>query len=126
MYKKARCDIVNVIKKDLSKIIKEFDKLPYKSYERRRLKHEPNDSYFYLARQIAKCMMSSDALNSYVYPVRTEMTSTNRILVFHGCSMDEIELKEFLVNKTIFRYVLCTGMNQKSSSMTNVLRRKKN
>ena len=46
-YKKARCAIKNVIKKDLSKIIKEFDKLTYKSYERRRPKHKPTDSYFY-------------------------------------------------------------------------------
>ena len=43
-YKKARHAIKNVIKEDLSKIIREFDKLPYKSYERRRPKHETTDS----------------------------------------------------------------------------------
>ena len=31
-YKKARCAIGNVSKKDLSKIIREFEKLPYESY----------------------------------------------------------------------------------------------
>ena len=42
--KKARYDIRNVSKKDLSNIIREFDKLFYKSYERRSPKHDPNDS----------------------------------------------------------------------------------
>ena len=56
--------------KYLSKIIREFEKLPYKSYERRRTKHDPTDSYFYPARQIVKCMMRADALNLYVYLVR--------------------------------------------------------
>ena len=31
-YKKARYAIGNVIRKDLSNIIRDFDKLPYKSY----------------------------------------------------------------------------------------------
>ena len=41
---KARYDIGNFCMKDLLKIIREFDKLPYKSYERRRPKHETTDS----------------------------------------------------------------------------------
>ena len=49
-YKKARYSIRNVSKKDLSKIIREFEKLPYESYERKRPKNEPADSYFYLTR----------------------------------------------------------------------------
>ena len=53
----------NVSKKNLSKIITEFEKLPYKSYKRRRPKHDPTDSYFYQARNLAKCMMRADALN---------------------------------------------------------------
>ena len=60
--------------KDLSGVIREFEKLPYKAYERRRPKHEPNTSYFYPARQLAKCIVISDSLNSHIYPVRTEMT----------------------------------------------------
>ena len=63
---------------DLSNIIREFEKLTYKSYERRRPKHEPTDSYFYLAIQISKCMMRADTLNSHIYPVRTEMTGTKK------------------------------------------------
>ena len=49
-YKKTRYTIGNFSKKDFSKIISEFDKLSYKSYESRRPKHEPTDSYFYPAR----------------------------------------------------------------------------
>ena len=70
-YKKSRYAIVNVSKKDLSNIIREFEKLPYKSYERSSPKHEPTDSYFYLVIHLVKCMMRADALNLDVYPVRT-------------------------------------------------------
>ena len=70
-FKKARYVIGNFSIKYLSNIIREFDKLPYKSYERRRTKHDPTDSYFYLPIQLAKCTMKADALNSRVYPVRT-------------------------------------------------------
>ena len=73
--------------KDLSKIIREFEKLPYKSYERRRPKHEPTHSYFYLSRHLVKCMMIADALNSHVYPVRTEMTGLKHIPISHVCYM---------------------------------------
>ena len=45
-YKKARYAIRNVSKKDLSKIIREFEKLPYESYDTKRPKHDPTDSYF--------------------------------------------------------------------------------
>ena len=37
----------------------------------KRPKHEPNDSYFYLERQLAKCVMRSDDLNFENHPVRT-------------------------------------------------------
>ena len=48
-YKKARYIIGNVSKREISKNIREFKTLPYKSSERKRPKHEPTDSYFYLA-----------------------------------------------------------------------------
>ena len=57
--------------KNLSNIIREFDKIPYTIYERRRPKHESTDSYFYLARQLEKFMMRADALNLDNCPVRT-------------------------------------------------------
>ena len=72
-YKKARYAIRNISKKDLSKIIKEFDKLPHQSYEKKRPKYEPTDRYFYLARQLARCMMGAVAFKSHVYPEIMEM-----------------------------------------------------
>ena len=69
--KKAKYAIGNFSMKGLLNIIREFEKFPYKNKERRRTKHERTDSYFYQERQLAKCMMISNALNSYVYPVRT-------------------------------------------------------
>ena len=74
--KKSRYAIVNVSKKELLKNIREFEKLPYEIYERKRPKHDPTDSYFYLARQLEKCTMRADTLNSHVCPVITEMTDT--------------------------------------------------
>ena len=82
-YKNARYAIINVSMKELSKIIREFKILPYKSYESRRPKHEPTNSYFYLARQLTKCMMRADSLNLHIYPVRTEMTATKQIPISH-------------------------------------------
>ena len=73
-YKKERYAIGNFSKKDLSKIIRDFEKLPFERYEKKRFKTEPTDSYFYLAIQIAKCMMRYDALKLHVYPIITEMT----------------------------------------------------
>ena len=71
--------------KDLSKIIREFEKLPYKSYERRWPKHDPTDSYFYLAMQLVKFMMRDNVLNSYHFPVRTEITGAKQIPASRVC-----------------------------------------
>ena len=49
-YKNSRYAIRNVSEKDLSKIIKEFEKNGKLSYEKKRPKHDPTDSYFHLAR----------------------------------------------------------------------------
>ena len=100
-YKKSMHAIVNISKKDLSKIIRDFEKLPYASYEKKRIKHEPIDRHFYLARQSAKCMMRDGDLSSHCYPVLMEMTDTKHILSSQVCSTDESELKEFLVNEIL-------------------------
>ena len=42
-YKTARYTIGNVSEKDLSKIIKEFEKIEKLTYEKKRPKHEPTD-----------------------------------------------------------------------------------
>ena len=57
--KKARFDINEVIVKDISKIIKEFKDTTNEGYMRKRSKHMPTESYFYLARYLAKCMTSN-------------------------------------------------------------------
>ena len=74
-YKKARYANGNVIKKDLPKIIKEFENIGKLPYEKKRTKHEPTHSYFHLARQLAKCMMRSDELNQHDHGGYTEMTA---------------------------------------------------
>ena len=100
-YKKARYAIINVSKKDLSKIIREFEKLPYEIYEKKRPKHKPTDSYFYPERHLSNCMMRSDALNLHVYPVRTQMNGTQNILTSNVYSKYKSKLKKFLVDKTL-------------------------
>ena len=77
--------------KDLSKIIRDFEKLPYKSYEMMSPKHEPTESYFHLARHLEKCVMRVDTLNLHVYPVRTEMTCMQQIPISHVCFTDNRE-----------------------------------
>ena len=104
-YKKSRYSIKNVSMKDRLKIIRKFDKLPYESYDKKRPKHEPTDSYFYLARQLAKSMMRYDALNSHGYPFKTKMAYPS----LQVCSTDEDESS-----------VPKTWMNQKASSSTKL------
>ena len=66
-YKKASYAIGNFSKKDLSKIIREFEKFEKIPYERNRPKHEPTDRYFYLERQLTKCIIRADNLNWHDY-----------------------------------------------------------
>ena len=51
--------------KDLSKKIKEFESFVKLTHLKKTPKHEPTESYFQLAREITKCMMRSDKLNTY-------------------------------------------------------------
>ena len=105
--KKTRYAIGNVSMKDLSKIIRGVEKLPYKRYERRRSKHDTTDSYFYLAIHIVKCIMRSGAINLHIYPIRTEMTGMQQLPVFDDCSTYKSKSEEFLVEKTLSQ-VCCT------------------
>ena len=79
--------------KDISKIIKEFEKLPYKSYMQKRPKNQPTDSYFYILRHLAKFMMRSDTFHSHIEPVRTGMTGTQHIIDAHICDLDKSKSK---------------------------------
>ena len=91
-YKKARSS-----KKDLSKIIKEFEKVEKSPYEEKRPKHEPTDSYFHLERQLAKCMMITNNLNLHDHVGYTKMTA----LYLNLNATDEDESKEIIVHKPV-------------------------
>ena len=98
IYKKARYAIGNVNEKDISKNITEFEKIRKLPYEKKRPKHEPSDSYLYLARHLVKCMMRSNNLNCHYHGGYTEMTApslnvnstdedkSKRIIVYEGLS----------------------------------------
>ena len=86
---------------DISRIIKEFERLTYKDYVWKSPKHEPTDSYFYLPRQISNCMMISDAFNLHVDPVRPEMTDTQQILISHICDSNVIKSKQIIVDEKL-------------------------
>ena len=66
-YKKAMYAIGNVSKKDLSKIIKEFEKIGKVTYVKRIPKHDPNSRYYHLLRCITECMMRSDEFNRHMH-----------------------------------------------------------
>ena len=117
-YKKARYAIGNVSDCGLSKIIKKFEKIEKPPYEKKRTEHEPTDSYFHLAREIAKCMMRSDKLNWYAHGGYKEMTvpysninvtneSESKRSIFnetllHKCSAKENELCSTKENESEF------------------------
>ena len=99
-------------------IIREFERLPYEIYVNKRPKHEPTDSYIYLARQLEKCIMRADALNSHIYPFRSEMIATKYIPTLHVCSMGDSKLKEFLVEKTLSQ-ICSTDKDKSKQSIVN-------
>ena len=96
-YKKAKYAIGHVSEKDISKIIKDFEKIEKLPYEKKRPKHEPTESYFHLAREIAKCMMRSDKLNWYDHVSYTKMTAPYSTVNV----TNESESKRSIVNKPL-------------------------
>ena len=110
--KNTRYAITHVIMKDLSNIIKDFEKLPYKGYVQNSTKHEPTDSYFYIAIHLAKCMIKANDFNSYVDPVRVKITGKQHIQISHVCDSDEIKSKGIIVVKNILQ--VCS-MNERES-----------
>ena len=74
-YKKSRYAIRNISKKDLSEIIKEFEKIGKVPYLKRIPKHEPTSSYYHLVRCIVECMMRSDEHNRHVHGSYAEETA---------------------------------------------------
>ena len=116
-YKKAGYAIGNISKKGLSNIIKEFEKIERLPYEKKRPKQDPTDSYFHLARYLAKCMMRSDDHNWHDHGGYTEMTAPylninitdtdkSKLIIVHeilseNCSTNVSESKRNIFNKTL-------------------------
>ena len=73
-YKKERYAIGNVSDKDISKIIKEFDKIGKVPYVKIIPKHEQTSRYYHLVRCIAECVMRSDEHNWHVHGSYAEET----------------------------------------------------
>ena len=96
-YKKARYAIGNVSMKDLSRIIKEFEKIVKVPYVKRIPKHEPTSSYYHLVGCIAECMMRSDEYNRDVHGSYAEETAPSS----NVNDMDEDESKEIIVHETL-------------------------
>ena len=71
-------------------------------------------------------MMRANVLNSKVYPVRTKITATKQILTSHVCSADEIELKEFPVDKILSQICFTDEDESKGIIVKKNLRRKTN
>ena len=105
-YKKARYAIRNISQKDLSKIIRESEKFEKLPYEKKSPKHEPNDSYFYSAIQLAKCTMRADILNWYNYGIYTKTTAPS----LNVYSTDEEKSKRIIAHKTLLQNVPDSGI----------------
>ena len=95
--KKTWYAIRNISKKDLSKSIRNFEKVEKLPFEKKRPKHEPTDSYFYLATQLVKIMMRANTLNWHDYGGYTEIISPS----LNVYSTDKDESKCIIVNETL-------------------------
>ena len=60
--------------KDLSNIIKEFEKIVKVPYVKRILKHDPTSSYYHLVGCITECTMRCDEHNRHVHGSYAEET----------------------------------------------------
>ena len=74
-YKKARYAIGYVSMKDLSNIIKEFEKIVKVPYVKSIPKHEPTSSYYRLVGCITECMLRCGEDNQHVHGGYAEKTS---------------------------------------------------
>ena len=98
--------ITDVSLRDIFEIIKEFEYFPYQFYVRKGSKNVPTDGYFYISKQLEKCMMR---FNICIGPVSTQMTNTRKINSSdmsrqnipnsQVCSLDNIESKRIKVDK---------------------------
>ena len=83
--------------KDLSNIIKEFEKICKVPYVKSIPKHEPTSSYCHLVRCIAECMMRSDEHNRHVHGSYAEETD----LSSNVNDTDKDKSKEIILPETL-------------------------
>ena len=67
-------------------------------------KHEPTNSYFYLAIQLAKRMMRADDFDFHVDHVRMKITGTQQIHISHVCYLDERKSKGIITDKNLSKF----------------------
>ena len=77
--------------------------MPYKGCVRKRTKHEPTDSYFYLAIHIVKCMVRSGAFDSHAHHLRREISTTQQIPISHVFDLVNTESKGMLADEKLSR-----------------------
>ena len=97
IIKRIHQTIGNFSKRDVSRIIKDFEKIEKLLYDNNRPKHEPTDSYFHLVRQIVKCMMRSDKLNRHDHG----SYAVNNALPSNVNATNEDESKEIIMHETL-------------------------
>ena len=116
--------------KDLSNIIKEFEKIVKVPYVKSIPKHEPTSSYHHLVRCITECMMRSDEHNRHLHGSYAEDTAPpsnvndtdkdkSKEIIVHetlseNLSMDVSESECNIVNETL-------SQNNSSDVPTNVI-----
>ena len=83
--------------KDLSNIIKEFEKIVKVPYVKKIPKHEPTSSYYHLVGCISECMMRSDEHNRHVHGSYAEETAPSS----NVNDTDEDESKEIIMHETL-------------------------
>ena len=83
--------------KDLSNIVKEFEKIVKVPYVKKIPKHEPTSSYYHLVRCIAECMMRSDEFNRHMHVSYAKDTAPS----LNINDTDKDESKEFIVHKPL-------------------------
>ena len=83
--------------KDLSNIIKKFEKIIKVPYVKRIPKHDPTSSYYHLVGCIAECMLRCGEDNQNVHGGYTEETAPSS----NVNDTDEDESKEFILHEPL-------------------------
>ena len=97
--------------KDLSNIIKEFEKIAKIPYVKRIPKHEPTSSYYHLVGCIADCMLRSDEDNQHVHGGYAEETAPSSNVNDTDEDKSEEIIVHVLIVLTTSQHTLCNTPN---------------